>query len=71
MCSIAPDYAEELELGTLAPMGLVLLRPGAFARLRERRTEVGATDSQVKTPHVVPDPGFIEREFHDEVLARL
>ncbi len=71
MCAIASDYAEELELGTLAPMGLVLLRPGAFARLRERRTEVGATDSQIKTPHVVPDPAFIEREFHEDVLSRI
>ena len=68
---IAPDYDEEVELGTLRPMALMLLRPGAFERLRERLTAAGATDSQIKTPHVVTDPGFIEREFREEIQSRI
>jgi len=68
---IAPDYEEECELGTLGPMELLVLRPGAFGRLRERLTAAGATDSQIKTPHVVPDPGFIEREFREEIQSRV
>jgi len=67
---IAPDYDEECELGTLGPMELVVLRPGAFARLRERQTAAGVTDSQIKTPHVVADPTFIEREFGAEIQSR-
>lgn len=68
---ISPDYDEECELGTIGPMALVLLKPGSFERLRQHRTEVGATDSQIKTPHVVPDPGFIKREFEHDVLSRV
>lgn len=68
---ITPDYDEEVELGTLGPMSLLLLRPGAFERLRKRLTAAGAADSQVKTPHVVPDPGFIDREFREEIQSRI
>jgi len=68
---ITPDYDEECELGTLGQMALVLFKPGAFERLRQKRTTVGATDSQVKTPHVVTDPRFIERELQHEVLSRI
>ena len=62
---IAPDYDEERELGTLGPMALLLLRAGAFERLRAKGVASGGPASQIKTPHVVPDPGFIRREFRD------
>jgi len=68
---IAADYAEECELGTLGPMALVLLRAGAFERLRDKGIAAGGPASQIKTPHVVPDPGFIRREFQDEGLTRV
>jgi hypothetical protein len=67
----APDYDEERELGTLGPMELVLLKPGAFERMREQRIAAGGSANQIKTPHVVPDPGFIRREFQDEMLSRV
>jgi len=68
---IAPDYDEECELGTLGPMELVLLKSGAFERLRHKRAAVGATESQIKTPHVVPDPGFVRRELHGEIVDQV
>jgi hypothetical protein len=67
---IAPDYDEECQLGTLAPMSIVLLRAGAFERLREKGVASGGAASQIKTPHVVPDPGFITREFGRDILMR-
>jgi hypothetical protein len=67
----APDYDEERELGTLGPMGLALLKEGAFERLREERIASGGSANQIKTPHVIPDPGFIWREFRDEILSRV
>jgi hypothetical protein len=67
---IAPDYGEERELGTLGPMRLVLLKTGAFERLRARAVASGRPASQIKTPHVVPDPGYIAREFADDILMR-
>jgi hypothetical protein len=67
----APDYDEERELGTLGPMAVVLLKPGAFERQREQRVAAGGAASQIKTPHVVPDPGFLRREFQHEVVSRM
>ena len=67
----APDYDEERELGTLGPMDLVLLKPGAFERMREQRIAAGGSANQIKTPHVVSDPGFMLREFQDEMLSRI
>jgi len=67
----APDYDEERELGTLGPMELVLLKPGAFERMRDQRIAAGGSANQIKTPHVVPDPGFIRREFQHEMLSRI
>jgi len=68
---VAPDYDEERELGTLGPMELVLLKPGAFERMRDQRIASGGSANQIKTPHVVPDPGFIQREFQHEMLSRI
>jgi len=68
---VAPDYDEERELGTLGPMELVLLKAGAFERMREKRVAAGGAVSQIKTPHVVTDPGFIGRELRDEILSRI
>jgi len=67
----AADYDEERALGTLGPMGLVLLRRGAFERLRRQRIAAGSSASQVKTPHIVIDPGFLAREFASEILVRM
>ncbi|TFG85399.1 MAG: GH3 auxin-responsive promoter family protein [Chromatiales bacterium] len=64
----APDYDEERELGTLAPMTAALLKPGAFERYRAQRIASGVSAAQVKMPHAVPDPGFARREFQHEVL---
>ncbi len=68
---VAPDYDEERELGTLGPMELVLLKAGAFERMREQRVAAGGAASQIKTPHVIPDPSFIWRELRDEILSRI
>jgi hypothetical protein len=68
---IAPDYDEERELGTLACMAIVLLKPGAFERYREQRIMAGVSASQLKTAHVIPDPGFLRREFQHEVNSRI
>ncbi len=67
----APDYDEERELGTLGPMSVLLLKPGAFEREREQRVAAGGAASQIKTPHVVTDPGFVHRRFEHEVLSRV
>jgi hypothetical protein len=71
LCKVAPFYEEERQLGTIGPMQALLLKPGAFARYRERLTAAGAPPSQVKTPHAIPDPGFVRQHFADEVLARV
>jgi hypothetical protein len=68
---IAPDYDEERQLGALSSMAMVLLKPGAFERYSGKRVAAGAPASQVKTPHVVPDPAFVHREFHNEVTLRI
>jgi hypothetical protein len=68
---VAPDYDEERALGTLGSMAVILLKPGAFERDRERRVAAGGSASQIKTPHVIPDPGFVRRQFQHEVLARI
>ena len=67
----APDYDEERQLGTLAPMTAVLLKPGAFERYRARRIASGVSAAQVKMPHAVPDPEFARREFEHEVLFQV
>jgi hypothetical protein len=66
---VAPDYDEERELGTLGPMALAVLKPGAFERLREKRIEAGGAANQIKTPHVIPDPGFLRKQFKHEILS--
>ncbi len=68
---VAPDYEEERELGTLGPMEVVLLKPGAFERQREQRIAAGGAASQIKIPHVIPDPGFFQREFAHEIVSRI
>ena len=67
----APDYDEERELGTLGHMTLRLLKPGAFERLRQKRVAAGGSDNQIKTPHVISDPGFFKREFQHELLSQI
>jgi hypothetical protein len=71
LCRSAPDYAEERELGTLGPMVAAVLRPGTFERYREQRIAAGASATQVKTPHVIPDPGTMRRQFKDEVISHI
>jgi len=66
---VAPDYDEERELGTLGHMAIVLLKPGAFERQREERIAVGGSASQIKTSHVIPDPGFLHHHFQHEMLS--
>jgi hypothetical protein len=68
---VAPFYDEERHLGTIGPMEALLLRPGAFERYRERLIAAGRPASQLKTPHAVPDPGFVLQHFRHEVLARV
>lgn len=68
---IAPDYDEERELGSLACMSMVLLKPGAFERYREQRIAAGISASQLKTPHVIPDPSFLRREFQHEIASHI
>ncbi len=69
---VSPDYDEERALGTLGPMQMAVLRPGTFQRSRERRIAAGASDSQLKIRHVIPDPGFIHRDFMQrQILARI
>jgi hypothetical protein len=67
----AADYDEERTLGTLGPMTAAVLKRGAFERYRARRIAGGASASQVKTPHAVPDPRFARREFEHEVLLTI
>lgn len=67
----APDYDEERELGTLAPMTAALLKPGAFERYRARRIASGVSATQIKMPHAVPDPEFARREFGHEMLFQV
>jgi hypothetical protein len=68
---VAPFYDEERHLGTIGPMEALLLRPGAFERYRERLIAAGGSPSQIKTPHAIPDPGFVRQHFAAEVLARV
>ncbi|MFQ5634440.1 MAG: GH3 auxin-responsive promoter family protein, partial [Gammaproteobacteria bacterium] len=68
---VAPDYDEERELGTLGPMAVALLKEGAFERQRAQRVEAGGSASQIKTPHVIPDPGFFRRAFEHEIVTRV
>ena len=71
LCKAAPDYGGERRMGTLASMSAILLRPGAFERERDRRIAVGASPSQIKTRHVVIDPGAVHRQVQDEVLLEI
>jgi hypothetical protein len=71
LCKVAPYYDEERRLGTIGPMEALLLRPGAFQRYRQRLIDAGGADSQLKTPHAIPDPGFIAHHFHTEILGRV
>ena len=53
----------------LGPMALAVLKPGAFERLREKRIAAGGAANQIKTPHVIPEPGFLRRKFKHEILS--
>lgn len=68
---VAFYYDEDRGLGILASMAMVVLKPGAFERYRDRRVAAGASASQVKTPHVVLDPEFLHREMQDEAMLRV
>jgi hypothetical protein len=71
LCKAAPDYGGERRMGTLAPMSAILLRPGAFERERGRRIAAGASPSQIKTRHVIIDPGAVPLQVQDEVLLEI
>jgi len=71
LCKVAPYYEEERGLGTVGPMEALLLRPGAFERYRQSLIDAGSADSQLKTPHAIPDPGFVGHHFRHEILARI
>ena len=71
LCKVAPYYDEERHLGTIGPMEALLLKPGAFQRYRQRLIDAGAGDSQLKTPHAIPDPGFVDHHFRHEILDRV
>lgn len=64
----APRYGSAVQMGKLGPMAALRLRPGAFERYRARRIAAGASASQVKVPHVIPDPRVAERNFFGEVI---
>ncbi len=68
---VAFYYDEDRGLGILACMAMVVLKPGAFERYRDRCVAAGASASQVKTPHVVLDPEFLNREMQDEAMLRV
>lgn len=71
LCKVAPFYDEERQLGTIGPMEALLLKPGAFERYRSQLIAAGGSASQIKTPHAIPDPGFVRQHFQREVLARV
>ncbi len=71
LCRVAPFYEEERRLGTVGPMEALLLRRGAFERHRNRLIAAGGSASQIKTPHAVPDPGFIKHHFAPDILERV
>jgi hypothetical protein len=71
LCKVAPFYEEERHLGTLGPMEALLLKPGAFERHRNYLIAAGGSASQIKTPHAIPDPGFVRHHFQHEVLSRV
>jgi hypothetical protein len=52
-------------------MEALLLKPGAFERYRSQLIAAGGSASQIKTPHCIPDPGFVRQHFQREVLARV
>jgi hypothetical protein len=71
LAETAPSYGESLQMGELAPMGVLVLQPGTFERYREVRVAAGASASQVKVPHVVPDPAAARRHFFPEASPGL
>ena len=71
LCKVAPFYDEERQLGTIGPMEALLLKPGAFERYRSKLIAAGGSASQIKTPHCIPDPGFVRQHFQSEVLDRV
>ena len=71
LCKVAPFYEEERQLGTIGPMEALLLKPGAFERHRNRLIAAGASATLIKTPHAIPDPGFVGHNFQHEVLCRI
>lgn len=71
LCKVSPFYEEERRLGTIGPMEALLLKRGAFERHRNQLIATGGSASQIKTPHAVPDPGFVQHHFEQEILARI
>ena len=71
LCKVARFYEEERQLGSIGPMEALLLKPGAFERYRNRLLAHGGSASLIKTPHAIPDPGFIRHNFQHEVLSRV
>lgn len=67
----APSYASHRRMGSLGPVALPLLHPGAFERYRDRRVAAGAAASQVKVPHVVPDPAFVQTHFAADIAQTI
>jgi len=71
LCKVAPFYEEERQLGTVGPMEALLLKPGAFERHRNHLLAAGGSATLIKTPHAIPDPGFVRHHFQHEVLSRV
>jgi hypothetical protein len=71
LCKVAPFYEEERQLGTVGPMEALLLKPGAFERHRNHLLAAGGSASLIKTPHAIPDAGFVQHHFQHEVLSRV
>ena len=71
LCQAAPDYGGERRMGALAPMSAILLKPGAFERERGRRIAAGASPSQIKTRHVIAEPGAVQPQVQDEMLLKI
>lgn len=71
---VSPDYDDARRIGELAPMVAHVLAPGSFERFRDLRSSAGASPSQVKVPHVLPDPAAARRYFalpdHGAAFAR-
>ena len=54
------EYQAKRQSQRLAAPELVVVAPGEFERRRKRRLDQGAFDSQLKLPHLQPEPQSIE-----------